>query len=99
MKLRLPGLATLLHLLIAGSVPAQEVPGKSILVDVAHGQRFWNDPSALTDREDHEAARVRYMAGELDPSGPAGDGAELPDAQSMVDDLERFLRDQRTDDA
>ena len=39
------------------------------------------------------------QAGELDPSGPAGDGAELPDAQSMVDDLERFLRDQRTDDA
>ena len=48
----------------------------------------------IEEQEDEEAAEADG-AGE----GPPGEGGgELPDAQSMVDELERFLREQRQQD-
>jgi hypothetical protein len=36
-----------------------------ILVDVAHGQKFWNDPSAMAGQDSGKVARINYMNGEL----------------------------------
>lgn len=44
---------------------AQSLKTKRILVDVAHGQRFWNDASAMDGKEASQVERVRYMNGEL----------------------------------
>ena len=38
---------------------------KQILVDVAHGQKFWNDPSAMAEMDTNMVARIKYMNGEL----------------------------------
>src|SRR5689334_12921665 len=38
---------------------------KKILVDVAHGQRFWHDPNDMPGKDPDLVMRVKYMAGEL----------------------------------
>ena len=38
---------------------------KLILVDVAHGQKFWNDPSSMKKNDPKQVERVRYMASEM----------------------------------
>lgn len=44
---------------------------KKILVDVAHGQRFWHDPNDMAGKDPALIARVRYMAGELSKNAEA----------------------------
>jgi hypothetical protein len=46
----------------ASVLKAQSAKSKQILVDVSHGQKFWNDPAA-TNNKDPE--RIKYMNGEL----------------------------------
>jgi hypothetical protein len=47
-------------------VNAQSKTGKKkILVDVAHGQRFWHDPNDMAGLNADLIERVKYMAGEL----------------------------------
>lgn len=55
----------LLLTLPAGSINAQSSQPKQILVDVSHGQRFWNDATAMNGKEASQVDRVRYMNGEL----------------------------------
>jgi hypothetical protein len=50
---------------------AQSVKEKKILVDVAHGQRFWHDPNDMSGKDSALTARVRYMAGELSKNATA----------------------------
>jgi hypothetical protein len=38
---------------------------KTILVDIAHGQKFYNDPASMSGRDSAFVERVRYMTGEL----------------------------------
>jgi hypothetical protein len=67
MKAMSPGLATLTILMTtvaAVSLPAQDAPRKSILVDVAHGQRFWNDPARM-DAGQGDIDRARYLRDQL----------------------------------
>jgi hypothetical protein len=48
------------------SLPAQSSASpKRILVDVFHGQKFWNDPSAMSGQDTNLIKRVKYMNGEL----------------------------------
>ena len=59
---------TLLFSLCAGvSANAQTpTPAKSrICMDVAHQQRFWNDPAAMTGMDVKLIERVKYMTGEF----------------------------------
>lgn len=42
-----------------------DVAKKKILVDVAHGQRFWHDPSDMSGKDSALIVRANYMAGEL----------------------------------
>jgi hypothetical protein len=62
--------STLLLVFLLVSVPrlstAQSSQQKQrILVDVAHGQRFWNDPSAMSGKDANLVTRINYMNGEL----------------------------------
>jgi hypothetical protein len=36
-----------------------------VLIDVAHGQKFWNDPTAMTGMDPNFIARVKYMTAEI----------------------------------
>jgi len=38
---------------------------QQILVDVSHGQKFWNDPTAMSGKEPSVVQRINYMNGEL----------------------------------
>jgi len=44
---------------------------KKILVDVAHGQRFWHDPNDMAGLNADLIERVKYMAGELTKNADA----------------------------
>ncbi|MGC3945806.1 MAG: hypothetical protein QM762_14995 [Chryseolinea sp.] len=51
---------------------AQSKSGKrKILVDVAHGQKFWHDPNDMAGLNPDLIERVKYMAGELTKNADA----------------------------
>jgi hypothetical protein len=59
-------LAVSLLLLQANQLTAQTAGAKRrIVVDVAHGQRFWKDAASLAKDTSATAQRVRYLNGEL----------------------------------
>jgi hypothetical protein len=41
---------------------------KKILIDVAHGQKFWNDPNDMKGMDPNFVQRVKYMTGEITKS-------------------------------
>ncbi len=49
------------HQLFAQSAGAK----KKIVVDIAHGQKFWNDPAAMKGQDLKVIERIKYMTGEL----------------------------------
>jgi hypothetical protein len=71
MKLRLLGLAILAPIALVGGAHAQGVPKKTILVDIAHGQRFWNDPARMEGRPQQDVDRARYMTDQLTQTAAA----------------------------
>jgi len=67
-------LFTLLFSLLAGvGANAQTpVPAKSrICMDVAHQQRFWDDPADMAGKDPKQIERVKYMTGELTTTATA----------------------------
>ena len=63
------GLVAFFHF---NSTYAQSGKGKKkILVDVAHGQRFWHDPNDMAGKNAELIERVKYMAGELTKNADA----------------------------
>jgi hypothetical protein len=58
---------TLLTLLVfAGTLFSQNASKKyHIYVDIAHRQRFWNDPANMAGQAEPRIERVRYLTGEL----------------------------------
>lgn len=56
----------------ANSLFAQSVPVKRhIIVDVAHGQRFYDDPATAKGNDIAPVERVKYMTGELEKNAAA----------------------------
>lgn len=51
--------------------PQSGTAKKKILVDVAHGQRFWHDPDDMPGKDSALIARVKYMAAELTKNADA----------------------------
>jgi hypothetical protein len=50
----------------AGALHAQTTGAKKrVVVDVAHGQKFYNDPAGMAGMDSARVARVKYMTGEL----------------------------------
>src|SRR5687768_7351811 len=45
---------------------------KKVLIDVAHGQRFWNDPADMAGSDPQLIERIKYMTGEITSSAKAG---------------------------
>jgi len=51
----------------ANSLSAQSAPAKQhIVVDVAHGQRFYDDPATAKGNDMSPVERVKYMTGEIE---------------------------------
>ena len=53
----------LFFLAIATTAWGQNETGNSVLLDIGHGQRFWQDTATVTDPDHLE--RLRYMSGEF----------------------------------
>ena len=53
--------AFLLILLICTNALSQTSPKKKIYMDLAHGERFWNDPSDMKGQDQNYINRVKYM--------------------------------------
>ena len=51
-------------------------PEYRILMDIAHGQKFWNDPTQMDGQDANQVERVRYMTNEIVKNATALD-AEL----------------------
>lgn len=57
--------ASLMALTVA-TLDAQPLKApKKILVDIAHGQKFWNDPADMAGKDPAFIERIKYMTGEL----------------------------------
>jgi hypothetical protein len=44
---------------------AQSSSRKTVLIDIAHGPRFYNDPAAMAGKDSGLIERIKYMTGEL----------------------------------
>ncbi len=61
--------------LYSGALLAQSSTAKQkILIDVAHGQKFWNDPASMQGMDPDFIERVRYMTDEITKSANAAGG-------------------------
>ena len=59
----------LLLTIYAAKVNAQApAANKPILIDIAHGQRFWNDPARMEGMNADMIERIKYMTGEIKKS-------------------------------
>lgn len=55
-----------LYVVFAGTLLAQNSPTKyRILIDIAHKQRFWNDPAKMEGMDKNQIERVRYMTNQI----------------------------------
>ncbi len=73
-KLMVVGVALLLSwfLLPADRLFAQTSKAKKhILVDIAHSQKFWNDPADMKGKDPQLIQRINYMTGELKKNATA----------------------------
>ena len=44
---------------------------KKVLVDIAHGQKFYNDPDKMAGKDSNLVKRIKYMTGELKKNAAA----------------------------
>lgn len=58
-------------LLMAGPALLQAQAQKKVLVDVAHGQKFYHDPNDMPGKDKEFVNRVKYMTGELSKNAGA----------------------------
>lgn len=66
MKLKLFIFTLMLFIVCAGTFAAQTPsPRKRILIDIAHKQKFWNDPSMMAGMNKNQVERVKYMTGQI----------------------------------
>jgi hypothetical protein len=42
-----------------------QAPSKKVLIDIAHGQRFWNDPNKMQGQDVNLVNRIKYMTEEI----------------------------------
>lgn len=71
-------LFTLLFSLLAGVGPNAQTPAPAksrICMDVAHQQRFWDDPADMAGKDPKQIERVKYMTGELTKTATAVDAS------------------------
>ncbi|HVF98083.1 MAG TPA: hypothetical protein VM871_12205 [Flavisolibacter sp.] len=85
-------LTVIMILQVSASLAQASKAKKRILVDIAHGQRFYNDPAAMSGKDSGVVERIKYMTGELAKTA-ASLGAEMdfqkgkitPDALAKCD--------------
>jgi hypothetical protein len=58
---------------------------KKVLIDIAHGQRFWHDPANMPGKDPQFVERVKYMTAEITTSAKAGD-ASIGYVTGKIDD-------------
>ena len=58
--------ALLMLLLWAYTTPLiAQPPAKKVLIDISHGQRFWNDPNKMDGKDENLVKRIKYMTDEI----------------------------------
>lgn len=59
------GITLLVAIACAGMAIAQSSPKYKVLMDVAHGQKFYNNPADMHPGAGKDLERIKYMTGEL----------------------------------
>ena len=69
-KMKILPLLLLLLLISYTDIMFAQTPASKhqILIDVAHGQKFWNDPASMEGKDVNQIERVRYMTDEIKKS-------------------------------
>ena len=52
-------------MLFSATILPQSPSKKKIYIDIAHGQKFWNDPSDMKGQDENRIKRVVYMTDQL----------------------------------
>ena len=55
----------LLSLLFCITAFSQTSPKRKIYIDIAHGQKFWNDPASMDGQDENWVNRVKYMTDQI----------------------------------
>jgi hypothetical protein len=55
----------ILFLFLSGPVFSQNTSKKKIYMDIAHGQKFWNDPTDMKGQDQNWINRVKYMTDQI----------------------------------
>ena len=74
----------LLLVVLTSTVEAQNEERSKVLLDIGHGQRFWQDTATVTDPDHRE--RLRYMSGEFKKTAASVD-AEFGFAKEFTPDV------------
>ncbi len=61
----LSGTLFILLLMVYSNTSLAQSPPKKILIDISHGQRFWNDPKSMDKKDANLVERIKYMTGEI----------------------------------
>lgn len=68
------GIALFFSLIMLGaynSFAQSAAPKKRVLVDISHGQKFYNDPADMPGKDSAFVERIKYMTGELTKNATA----------------------------
>lgn len=63
-------------LILGNQKPTMAQPSshkKLILIDIAHNQKFWNDPASMKGKDSNQIERVKYMTNELNKTASSLD--------------------------
>lgn len=58
-------------LMTYAGLAAGQSASKKILIDIAHGQKFWNDPATMTGADAQFVERIKYMTDQIKTSAAA----------------------------
>jgi hypothetical protein len=61
----------LLVILFCSNILLAQSSKKQVLVDIAHGQKFYNDPARMEGKDTALVTRIKYMTGELKKNAAA----------------------------
>lgn len=57
---------------------------KKILIDIAHGQKFWNDPTAMAGSDANLVKRIKYATGQITKTAESVNGKQLKSGGKIV---------------
>jgi hypothetical protein len=73
-SITIAGTLLILSLLTYHDTLLAQTSSKKILIDIAHGQKFWNDPTAMAGSDANLVERIKYMTGQITKTAESVNG-------------------------